>query len=58
MTKKELGYRVNRGIKNIFIEISKDNRIAVERQVLQICENYIRPLLLIQWKRKTEFEPE
>jgi hypothetical protein len=46
-TTKELGYRVNREIKNICIEISRGNKIIVERQVVKICEDYVRSLLLI-----------
>jgi hypothetical protein len=57
-TTKELGYRVNCGVENICIEISRGNKIVVERQIVKICENHISSMLLIEWTRKPEFEPE
>jgi hypothetical protein len=36
-TTTELGYKLNRGIKNICIEISTGNKILVDRQVVKIC---------------------
>ena len=32
--------------------------MVVEREVVEICEDYIRSLLLIQCNRKTEVEAE
>jgi hypothetical protein len=44
MKTKELGWKENHGIQNVGIEDSQGNIIIDQRQVLQICENYITEL--------------
>ena len=36
-TTKGLGYRVNCGVKESCIEISRENKIVIEGQVVKIC---------------------
>jgi len=47
MKTKELGYRVNCGVKKSVLKYLKLNKIEVERQAVKICENYNRSVLLI-----------
>jgi len=44
MKTKELGWKENKGIKNIGIEDSQGNRIAEKSQVMKIWENNITEL--------------
>ena len=59
MKTKELGWKENKGIKNIGIEDSQGNRILEPSQVLKIWENYITELHDRPNRPKTlEVEPE
>jgi hypothetical protein len=59
MKTKELGWKENRGIQNMWIEDSKRNIIVGRGQVLRIWENYITELYdQSNWPENEEVNPE